>query len=278
MSMVDRAPCQKVNGRRVNHESFAHTRLGLCRELTGSNLEHCDLVGADLDGLDWSRSTFRETDFSRANMQGFIDRGNVYQKCLFINSNLSGATMGFDGSHFVDCKFEGTKFQRTTFVRPTFERCSFAADLNNVNFEASAFVECSFAGRIESGWFRNGYQHFALVETFGKPPTNTMANVDFSDAILWGVGFSGNLDLSTVIMPRDGKHYFFDRWPYRLRRLSVTSPADAGLSRAVEEFLAIFGPSAEHQHQYIVYEGFLEHTLGKTAAEFVLRELSQPAT
>jgi hypothetical protein len=253
----------------LHGKSFAHADLAACRELASSSLESCDLNSARLDGLRWSRSTFTDTDFRRASMRDFVDRGNAYRHCDFSTSDLRHATIGFDGSKFTDCSFELTRLDGTTFVRPRFVNCAFTGTLRDVDFEASSFERCKFSGRIEGGWFRNGYQHPALIDDFGPPPINTMEKVDFEDAILWGVGFSGKVELSSVLLPRHGEHYFFDRWPDRIQTVAQVDP-NRPERPAIDAFLAVFGPSAKNQHQYIVYKGFLVSILGAEGAGHIL--------
>jgi hypothetical protein len=204
-------------------------------------------------------------------MRDFTDRANLYHDCRFVRTNLNEATLGFEGSQFIDCTFERSLSRKTAFVRPVFVRCMFAGNLRDVDFEASSFSECKFAGRIEGGWFRNGYQHPALNNEFGTPAPNPMKRVDFRDAVLWGVSFSGNLDLSSVILPAD--HIFVDGWPERVRRVAELWHQSPELRPAIDRFLKVFGPGAASQHQYIIYKGFLAHVIGDQALKPVLSSL-----
>ena len=270
--------CKTLNGRKLFNQSLANADLATCGRLSRSEIDSCDLSGATLDGLMWSRSRFTSVDFTRASMKGFVDRANKYSNCIFVGSDLTNATLGFEGSEFDSCNFDGANFGRSSFIRPLFVGCTFAGQFRNVDFEASSFSRCRFSGRVDGGWFRNGYQHPDLVSEFGRPPVNSMTNVDFQDAVLWGVGFSGSVDLSSVLLPRDGEHYFFDRWPSRIASVGAQSPNDAQLKSAIEGFVSIFGPSSQRQHQYIVHRGFLAQALSQKGADYILDQLLSAKT
>jgi uncharacterized protein YjbI with pentapeptide repeats len=166
--------CKELDGRRIRGRSLAGTQLNVCRQLAGSELDSCDVSRATLDGLRWSRSKFVETDFSHASMRNLVDRANLYKDCRFIGSDLRGAIFGYEGTVFDGCDFSRAKFDRTLFIRPRFVDCTFDGTFREVDFEASSFARCKFSGRIEGGWFRNGYKHPALLARFGPPAINTM--------------------------------------------------------------------------------------------------------
>ena len=263
--------CKRLNGGAIESESLVGAPLGACRRLSRSSITSCSLQRAELDGLLWTHSRFTSVDFSHASMRDFTDRANLFRDCRFVRTNLNQATFGFEGSQFIDCSFERSLATTTAFVRPLFVRCMFAGNLRDVDFEASSFSECKFVGRIEGGWFRNGYQHASLNNEFGTPATNPMKRVDFREAILWGVAFSGNVELSSLSLPAE--HFLVDEWPERVKRVAELGRNYPELRSASDRFLKVFGPGATRQHQYIVYKDFLAHVIGEQALQPVLASL-----
>jgi hypothetical protein len=99
----------------------------------------------------------------------------------------------YQASEFVGCKFKDTR-------------------LDKVEFEGSAFVDCSFEGEVRNVIFsKRGFQ----LERF---PPNEMINVDFRRAQLRWTEFR-NLDLDRVLFPSDDDHIIVQNWPYVLSRL-----------------------------------------------------------
>ena len=263
-----RAPiCERLDKATLVGQSLVGVQLNDCERLSRSTLESCDLQRSVLDGLLWDHSVFKNVNFSRASMRDFNDRGNFYDHCQFRQTDLRGATVGFEGSQFIECVFDRPRLTSIGFIRPRFVRCEFIGDLRDVDFQASEFVECNFVGRIEGGWFRNGYAFESLNGRFGTPKQNRMDRVDFRRAVLWGTSFSGNLDLSTILLPGDGEHHRFDRWSERLRNLHERSLADVHLQSAVKKFVDIFEPSAARQMEWmIVYVPFVAYVVGDDVA------------
>jgi uncharacterized protein YjbI with pentapeptide repeats len=277
MSLSVRAPiCGKLDKATLVGQSLVGAQLNDCERLSKSTLESCDLQRAVLDGLLWDHAVFKNVDFSGASMRDFNDRGNFYEHCRFRRTDLRGATVGFEGSQFIDCVFDRPRLTNVGFIRPTFVRCEFTGALSDVDFQASAFIECKFVGRIDGGWFRDGYVFESLNGRFGTPKQNRMDRVDFRKAVLWGTSFSGNLDLSTILLPEDGEHHRFDHWPERLRNLRERSLGDEHLRTAVKMFVDIFEPSAARQNQCIVYAPFVAHIVrDHGAAQEIIRLLSE---
>lgn len=111
------------------------------RELTGAQLQHCDLEcgefvdftiersnfsDANLAGVTLDRSTFDQCDFTRADFGlhsvmpplTLTETSTSAPDCLFKNCNFQGADLSFvdfSRSVFVDTSFAGARLSRTTF-------------------------------------------------------------------------------------------------------------------------------------------------------------------
>lgn len=208
-------------------------------------------------------------------MTDFIDRDNTFEACTFVRADLRGSSIGYLGSLYQGCNFDWARLAGASFIRPRFVRCSFKGHFREVDFGASSFRDCKFSGRLEGGWFRNGFQHPELTKEFGKAEINRMDGVDFTDAVLWGVSFSGDVDLSNVKLPADGQHVLFKDWPASFERVRRTSTRETAIQSALEGFVEIFAGSARRQHHYILNTAFVASVVGAEGARFVIERLTE---
>jgi uncharacterized protein YjbI with pentapeptide repeats len=171
--------------------------------------------------------SFSDIDFSYANF-GFVLIKNcqftnvilnntIHQQwnerdCKFTDVDFSdvkfvNAALGIQGSIYHNAKFNNCNFTGSYFFHPQFTKCTFCnSKLKNIDFNASNFISCKFRGKLESIWFRRSYPIAGDDESRGIIFRNEMRDVDFSQASFWDVIFTGGLDLSTVILPKDGQH------------------------------------------------------------------------
>lgn len=151
--------------------------------INGYQIINSSLRRATFANLAIRNCRFENDDFTRANLSEIGDHANAFVGCGFANASFRGATLGFEGSEYRGCSFQKASFQGAGFVRPIFEGCSFVdCRLRNLDFEGSSFSRGKFVGELRDVWFRNGYSHPALKDDFGRPPVNTMREVDFSAA------------------------------------------------------------------------------------------------
>lgn len=184
------------------------------------NIERADLSHSSFNNSWIENSTFEDVLMEKANFEEISDHGNLFKNVTFNKTKFNKASIGYMGSQYIRCKFENSSFSRTSFVRGEFINSKFIdCKLKGVDFDASLFEDCSFIGKLEDVWFRGGYGYSSDEKEFGKAKKNRMKNVSFEDAMLEGVNFSNECELSTVIPPKLGNYKLFNNWANRLECL-----------------------------------------------------------
>ena len=272
------ATCSQLNSGRVITGDFSKAPLDRCRRVVGAHVESSSFDAASFEGLWVETSTFRNCTFGKANLRGLRDHGNTFTGSVFNGSRLKGATLGIKGTVFSGCQFNGVDFRGCGFVRPRFEDCRFRdCILDGVDFEASRFVACTFIGRLRNVWFRADYSHSELSREFGRPQGPPTLSADFSEASLWGVGFSRGLDLKGVSLPTDGAHFRFESWPDRLRAIEfAAAQRPSEIRKSINEFVQVFRAD-ERQRDYVVNRADLVSMFGEGPANEILKLLGEPA-
>ncbi len=274
----------------------AGTSLRRCR------VTNCDFTGCNLSGLDVMHSRFERVTFERANLTGLSGGGNTYIGCDWSETRLKGANLGAPWpDRFVGCSFRRTRFESTLFADSKFDDCVFDdciyAGEGQLITEAS-FERCVFRGKLDDitfgTWEYSREEYPMRLKLLGGLRTNRMLDVDFSEAVLWGVSFIGGVDLSTARLPADGRHRYYRRWPERVQAtLSAAAMTDVEIregvisallwlkslgwqgqlqsDRQVEDFDA-----SPEQQQHIVNVDWLQEAAGARAATFILENLGPP--
>lgn len=189
-----------------------------------------DLRGIPLSfesGMELKRVEIRETDFSYAQLGQIVlkqcafdhvifreiessrwnERASHFTNVDFAQAKLRDAAIGIDGSIYKKVSFQGVDFTGASFYRPQFTNCDFShAKLQKLDFYVSNFVNCKFCGKLKTVWFRRYYPIKEDEKRMGVAVPNEMRNVDFSEASLWDAVFTGGLDLSSIVLPKDGSH------------------------------------------------------------------------
>ena len=160
-----------------------------------------------------------------------------------------------------------------SFYSPQFVNCKFDhAKLNCVDFRASNFIDCFFSGKLKSIWFNKYYRFPGDEEEYGKAPVNEMLNVDFSDAILWNVMFTGGVDLSSVKLPSDNTHLLVKRSGLALSKISFDD-----VPESQREELAfrtrMYAITARRQPMYILNKAEIIKRMGKELGEVFISKL-----
>jgi uncharacterized protein YjbI with pentapeptide repeats len=170
--------------------------------LNGLRFQNCrisDCVFNECDCRDWRlwettvlNTTFSSADLRKSALGGVQEnRVNTFQKVDFTRADLRQTA--YVSARFVGCLFRSTR-------------------LNKVNFQGSAFTDCSFEGELREVCFnRRAFGASAL-------PPNEMLRVDFTRANLRSVEFRG-LDLSDVCFPMNPDHILLNAYPQSLDRL-----------------------------------------------------------
>ena len=183
-------------------------------------VENADFSHSNFYGAWIEKATFINVIFNKVDFTEITDKGNQFNKVEFLNCKFNRAGMGYNGSQFIDCLIENSSFIRTAFTRNEFINTQFKNNnLKEVDFNASSFDNCTFVGKLEDVWFRGGYPLSSDIKMFGKAKKNIMKNVSFEKAILKGVDFTNDCDLSTIKLPLTGNYLIYKKWDYKLEVL-----------------------------------------------------------
>lgn len=246
------------------------------QEINDCSVRDIDFAEADFTNCVIEKSRFENVRFDWADLSGSVHRGNIYTDCSFVGTWFVQAGLGYDGNRFERCRFERSKFARAGCVRGEFDDCEFVScDLKGMDFDASSFVRCRFAGKVEDVWFRGGYRHPDENKDYGKARPNRMERVSFREATLTWSTFSHRCDLSTVEIPQDGKHRRYDRWQARLRDLdSVRKSWDEQPKEAARILVAsCVSPADAPQDWYILNLDDMVEQWGEGSTKLILSAL-----
>lgn len=186
-----------------------------------------------------------------------------YEGVRFVGKSFSK----LDPQRFENCIFERCDFSRLCFGTVDFNKCIFDnCKLRGVDFGASSLVDVEFIGKLVDVWFRGSdpFSEF-LYGPSAQLRTNPMAGVSFAHAELWDLTFSDNCPLSKTILPQDGHHSFFDRWPERLQ--AALAVVEKWGHRRAYNRVASYLPHARTQSEYILNRKSLIADLGDELGE-----------
>lgn len=257
-------------------------------DLRGIRAEQKFIKTCKSEGVDFSHSSFADRwiersrfvncRFDNTDFSLFTDHGNVFDDCSFYNCKFNGGAIGYDGSKFLNTRFEKCNFTRTIFTRPEFVSVDFVrCRLKGIDFCAASFEECDFVGELDDVWFRGGFatQIASMqIENFGVPKKNQMKNVSFEYAELHDLTFSDDCDLSTVTIMNSGDYLRFDDWKARLEYLKSEIAAWPEHERKEAEIFAnSFPVHATYQFWMIINRDDVERDYGKDIAAKILELL-----
>lgn len=148
-----------------------------------------------------------------------------------------------------------------------------------MDLQASSFENCEFIGKLENVWFRGGFPTDSLKKEFGFAKPNKMLNVSFEKAILHDITFSDNCDLSTLILPKQGKYLFFDNWDEQLNMIldKGTTNQPVNIANEIASFVAIYKVHSEKQKYYILNIEDLLREYSEKAVEIIRQNATQKA-
>jgi uncharacterized protein YjbI with pentapeptide repeats len=195
------------------------TFLGGITDLKNARWLSIDFSGSQLSGLRLSDSEVQNCLFDRCRMHDLRVWRTAFSNVSFRGADLREAVLGGTSesntkrNSFHNVDFTGADMRRSIYSAAEFVNCRFDhARLEKVDFESSAFTDCSFAGEMDEVIFnRVGFR----CERF---PPNEMKRVDFRRAKLHYCEFRG-LDLDDVLFPEDDNHIVIDGYPEVLDRL-----------------------------------------------------------
>ena len=157
--------------------------------------------GSWLNGLDFSRTDFSESELRSVNFGGarlseakFEDC--VLQSAILMNSECRGANFNgadlanltangasFSEGMFKSTKFDGSNLEGANFFKSSGSRCSFVnVNLNSTNFDGCSLSDCNFENSQMVG------AKFVSAQLYSTRMSGVDATEsDFSYAIVWGV-------------------------------------------------------------------------------------------
>ena len=190
-------------------------------------------------------------------MSDFIFMQSEYEGVRFVDKSFSR----LDPRRFDNCTFERCDFSKLRFSVVDFNKCMFGnCKLRGVDFGAASLEDVEFVGKLVDVWFRGSDPYAEHIRPGAPPRANTMAGVSFAQADLWDPTFSDNCPLSSVILPQDGQHCFFDRWQERLQ--AALKVVEAWDHRRAYNCVASYLPHASKQSEYILSRRQLMRELG----------------
>ena len=254
-----------------------------------TNEGYADFRGIDLSNKKLMKCTFNHIDFSHSNFSSarieksvfldcnfdkvvFVDaseNNNTFEDTNFLRCSFNYAFLGYGGSLFNKCMFLKTTFTKTNFIRPEFYNVSFKeCKLKNIDFSASYFKDCNFIGKLESVWFRGGYDSNYDQDIFGKSKKNKMENISFENAILKEVNFSNDCDLSTIKLPSKGKYKLYDNWYSRLKNIK-----NELLNKDIGTLIKFYEIHAKKQKWFLINVDELEQEYDKKSVNQIIKIL-----
>ncbi len=240
-------------------------------EISGATFASPDLSSCRLDDVSIRNCRFDGGKSHKGRFARFVDDGNVWRDFSFVSCDFSQGSFGYGGSIFYDCTFDRCKLMevsgfRAKFVRCRFERCKWGG----VDWKACRFSDCDFIGRVEDSWFRGRFGTKHEERSYGKATGSPILGVDWSLAELRNVFFSHGVDLSTVVLPKDGRLIRFSNIHKVIE--NVRRAGDNGaLTNLVEVgvFVRLFSAAAFEQRWWIFDVEELEDEFGKGISDFV---------
>lgn len=213
----------------INKTPFYVTDAGYS-DFRGIELTSKKVYKTKIEKIDFSYSSFQnacledslfsDVVFYNTNFANLTEKKNTFYNTKFEKCNFLDAGIGYEGTVFNNCIFRNSDFKKAVFIRGEFNNTKFIdCDFRGIDFCASSFENCSFGGKLINVWFRGSYELESDVKNFGEARKNTMKNVSFENAVLEGVEFTNNCDLSTIIMPKNGNYKLYKNWKNRLQML-----------------------------------------------------------
>ena len=253
-------------------------RLPEKAELRRINFMPADFGASFWKGIWLERCTFSESTFEGGILQKVAEYGNTFSNCNFLRSSFREAAIGYRGSRFANCTFDGADYSRTVFVRPEFDDCAFYhCKLDGCDLNGSSFERCRFVGTLRDVWFRGGFAIPDDNREFGQPRPNRMVEVSFESATLRGVTFSNHCDLSSVRLPNDGRHTLIADWSQKLLNFQAQLAGWPDSQRkAASAYAATNLVHARTQDWFILNRDDLENEFGAEVACRILQSIATP--
>jgi fluoroquinolone resistance protein len=246
-------------------------------EIKNVRIENADFSSSSFKSSRIENSVFEKVFFKNVDFEDMLENNNLFSNTKFMNCRLTKAGIGYGGTNFSACIFNNTNFLKSVFIRGEFTNCKFIdCNLRGVDFNGSSFDDCSFSGKLLDIWFRGEYALKSEVKEFGKNKKNKMFNVSFEEAILEGVNFSNDCDLSTILLPKSGSYQLYDNWKCRLENLkSVSLNLDTNIRGECEIFVKSYLVHAKNQDWFLINIAELQKEFGHDLTNIFLNGLNK---
>lgn len=162
-----------------------------------------DMSHSYLHAWRFTKCEFVDCSFHGADISSALDRNSCWTNVDFSKACFRDSVIGLGCSRYHGCIFVDTDFRGTAFVSPVFDSCVFSAGkgMSGVDFNASSFRNCVFSGKVDDVVFRNGYILPTDEKQYGRCEPNLMDQVDFTEATLSYIAFSGGVPLDRIEIP-----------------------------------------------------------------------------
>ena len=240
-------------------------------------IENADLSYSNFQSSWIEKSVFSNVKIEKVDLSEISDRGNLFKEAFIMSCNFNKAVLGYGGSQYLDCIIDSSSFVRTGFIRGEYNSCHFInCKLKGADFSASSFENCSFDGKLTDVWFRGGYGYPNDENEFGKAKKNQMKNVSFEKAILEGVNFSNECDLSSIKLPKTGNYQLFYNWAGKLERLkTIISDWPASQKNEAEIFVNSYLVHAKTQDWFLINIEEIQRDFGVDVAGNIIIALNE---
>ena len=177
----------------------------LNEKFSGSNLQRCKLIDADLQGLVMGGNNIESCDFTHANLRDCTFRSstigfNVFQGASLVDATLTSSDI--TGCDFSEADFTGTEFRHSSFSKNTVKGVTWAG----TRFIGCSLYEITFEGTLQDCYFEScsykkvAFENATLTNTFFN--TKNLKRITFKnckvDRITYEFLKLGKADLSGI--------------------------------------------------------------------------------
>lgn len=183
----------------------------------------CDFSFACVKGLWLEHCIFENVLFCGANGEGVRDEASIFRQVDFSQAYWYFSTLGISGAYYENCVFVKTDLRRVVFYCGYFENCHFGNTKwsQDIDFSGSHFIQSKVSGKVRKVSFR-AIEDGLVNENCGCSPieSNSPIYLDLSDAHVEELYAMGKVDVSRVVLPKDGCALLIVDWDVGLRKLT----------------------------------------------------------
>jgi hypothetical protein len=197
-------------------------------ELEAKVVGHCTVPDDRrlvLDAVSLEGGSFRGRD-----LEQFVAIKSRFIACDFADMKITHTCFGGGGSpsSYVQCVFDGSEITAVAPGFARFERCTFRdvhfVELNCLNVE---FVDCTFSGAIDKGFFNGAVAANAVVAL--QRDRNEFRGNDFSAVEPLGADFRTGIDLRQQKLPVGTEYLYAEDGAALLEQLRALPDGSLGV-------------------------------------------------